>query len=65
MVEMINMRPIFPGNSESDELKRIFKVMGTPSIEKWPGLADLQGWKVYFSFLTKSLNNLRFIKPKV
>jgi len=41
MVEMINMRPIFPGNSEPDELKRIFKVMGTPSIDKWPGLADL------------------------
>lgn len=45
-VEMVNLKALFPGNSETDELKRIFKITGTPSVEKWPGLADLPNWKV-------------------
>lgn len=44
-VEMINLKPLFPGNSEQDQLKRIFKVMGTPSVEKWPTLSELPEWK--------------------
>jgi hypothetical protein len=28
---MVNMRPLFPGQKEGDELKRIFKVVGTPN----------------------------------
>jgi len=43
--EMVNLKPLFAGSSEGDQLKKIFKVMGTPSIEKWPGLADLPEWK--------------------
>lgn len=31
LAEMVNMRPLFPGQKEGDELKRIFKVVGTPS----------------------------------
>jgi len=44
--EMMNGKPLFPGNSEQDQLKKIFKLMGTPDPEKWPGLAQLHGWKV-------------------
>jgi len=44
-VEIVNLKPLFPGNSEQDQLKRIFKVMGTPNIEKWPTLSDLPEWK--------------------
>jgi cyclin-dependent kinase len=43
--ELVNLKPLFPGSSEADQLKRIFKVMGTPSVDKWPGLADLPEWK--------------------
>lgn len=39
------MRPLFPGNSEGDELKRIFKVTGTPNTDNFPGLEDLCNWK--------------------
>jgi serine/threonine protein kinase len=46
--EMVNLKPLFPGNSDQDELKRIFKVTGSPSVEKWPGVADLPSWKVNF-----------------
>lgn len=43
--EMVNMRPLFPGNSEEDELKRIFKLTGTPTVDKWNKLAELPKWK--------------------
>jgi cyclin-dependent kinase len=36
--EMVNMRPLFPGQKEGDELKRIFKVLGTPNNQVWPGV---------------------------
>jgi len=43
--ELSNMKPLYPGNSEQDQLKRIFKVVGTPNIDKWPALAELPNWK--------------------
>jgi len=45
-VEMVNGKPLFPGNSEQDELKKIFKILGTPDPEKWPALSQLPEWKV-------------------
>jgi len=32
MAEMINKRPLFPGDSEIDQLFRIFRICGTPSL---------------------------------
>jgi len=31
------MKPLFPGQKEEDELIRIFKIVGTPTNENWPG----------------------------
>lgn len=36
--EMVNLRPLFPGQKEEDELIRIFKVFGTPNETTWPGV---------------------------
>jgi cyclin-dependent kinase len=47
MVEMYNQKPLFPGSSEQDQLKKIFKIMGTPDATKWPGITDLPDWKVF------------------
>eukprot|EP00658_Telonema_sp_P-2_P053471 TRINITY_DN4201_c0_g1_i2.p1 TRINITY_DN4201_c0_g1~~TRINITY_DN4201_c0_g1_i2.p1 ORF type:complete len:311 (+),score=40.89 TRINITY_DN4201_c0_g1_i2:164-1096(+) len=33
--------PIFPGDSEIDEIFRIFKTMGTPDEKVWPGISEL------------------------
>ena len=44
--EMITRRPLFPGDSEIDELFRIFRVLGTPSEESWPGVTRLPDYKV-------------------
>ncbi|KAF8927896.1 Cyclin-dependent kinase catalytic subunit [Dissophora ornata] len=46
--EMITKKPLFPGDSEIDELFKIFKVLGTPNEEVWPGVSKLKDWKATF-----------------
>lgn len=41
------MKPLFPGQKEEDQLVRIFKVVGTPTNENWPGHEDMPHWKNY------------------
>ena len=44
LIEMSTKHPSFPGNSEIDELFKIFHVHGTPNTSLWPealGLYDL------------------------
>lgn len=48
LAEMVTKRPLFPGDSEIDELYKIFRVMGTPSEETWPGVTSLQDWNDSF-----------------
>jgi cyclin-dependent kinase 5 len=44
-------RPLFPGSDVEDQLKRIFKLLGEPTEETWPGVSMLPDFKVqYFSF---------------
>lgn len=46
--EMINQRPLFQGDSEIDELFKIFQVLGTPTEETWPGVSSLPDYKEMF-----------------
>ena len=46
--EMVSCRPIFPGDSEIDELFRIFRVLGTPDDNSWPGIHKLPNYKSVF-----------------
>jgi len=50
--EMSNGRPLFPGSNPSDELLRIFKLMGTPDPEQWPAVKELPEWSVRCCSLT-------------
>eukprot|EP00697_Spironema_sp_BW2_P002740 gnl/Spiro4/13656_TR7280_c0_g1_i1.p1 gnl/Spiro4/13656_TR7280_c0_g1~~gnl/Spiro4/13656_TR7280_c0_g1_i1.p1 ORF type:complete len:294 (+),score=46.27 gnl/Spiro4/13656_TR7280_c0_g1_i1:120-1001(+) len=43
--EMATGRPLFPGSSDSDQLLRIFRVLGTPTAESWPGMLELPNYK--------------------
>lgn len=43
--ELVTGRPLFPGSDTTDQLKRIFKLLGTPNPTNWPGLEELEGWK--------------------
>ncbi|XP_043193365.1 cyclin-dependent-like kinase 5 [Amphibalanus amphitrite] len=40
-------RPLFPGADVDDQLKRIFKLLGTPTEETWPGLTALPEYKPF------------------
>lgn len=39
--EMANGRPLFAGTSESDQLDKIFRLLGSPSLNDYPGIVDL------------------------
>ncbi|KAK9895681.1 Pkinase-domain-containing protein [Cystobasidium minutum MCA 4210] len=46
--EMIQRQPLFPGDSEIDEIFRIFRLLGTPDEEAWPGVTQLPDYKGSF-----------------
>lgn len=41
-------QPLFPGDSEIDQIFKIFRIMGTPNDEIWPGVAKLPDYKPTF-----------------
>ncbi|KAI7963410.1 hypothetical protein MJO29_003837 [Puccinia striiformis f. sp. tritici] len=46
--EMISRQPLFPGDSEIDEIFRIFRLLGTPNETIWPGVQTLPDYKPGF-----------------
>jgi len=46
--EMVMRQPLFPGDSEIDELFRIFRTLGTPTDEMWPGVSSYRDYKMTF-----------------
>ena len=47
-VEMITKQPLFAGDSEIDQLYRIFRVLGTPDETIWPGVTSFKYYKPTF-----------------
>lgn len=41
-------KPVFPGDSEIDQLFRIFRTLGTPGEETWKGVTKLPDYKSTF-----------------
>lgn len=61
--EMANRKPLFHGDSEIDQLFRIFRTLGTPTEETWPGVSQLPDYKPCFpcwkgSQLASNIKNL-------
>ncbi|KAL6055229.1 Cell division protein kinase 1 [Balamuthia mandrillaris] len=46
--ELVTKRPLFPGDCEIDELFRIFRTLGTPNEDVWPGVTELPDFKDTF-----------------
>ncbi|XP_048579615.1 cyclin-dependent kinase 2 isoform X3 [Nematostella vectensis] len=46
--EMKTRRALFPGDSEIDQLFRIFRTLGTPDDKVWPGVSELPDYKTSF-----------------
>ncbi|KAF8882243.1 kinase-like domain-containing protein [Infundibulicybe gibba] len=40
--------PLFPGDSEIDQIFKIFRILGTPNEESWPGVSGLPDYKATF-----------------
>ncbi|XP_014673642.1 PREDICTED: cyclin-dependent kinase 2-like [Priapulus caudatus] len=47
-VEMVNKKVLFAGDSEIDQLFRIFRTLGTPDETIWPGVTQLPDYKPMF-----------------
>lgn len=45
--ELVTNQPLFPGDSELQQLLHIFRLLGTPSEEVWPGVNQLPNWHEY------------------
>ena len=65
---MTTLQPLFPGDSEIDELFRIFRTCGTPSEDQesdtfWPGVSALENWKDVFPCWKP--HNLNRITPRL
>eukprot|EP00891_Asterochloris_glomerata_P008682 jgi/Astpho2/8682/e_gw1.00128.89.1_t len=42
--EMARKQALFPGDSELQQLLHVFKLLGTPNEEVWPGVSQLRDW---------------------
>uniref|UniRef100_A0A9L0I8X6 cyclin-dependent kinase n=1 Tax=Equus asinus TaxID=9793 RepID=A0A9L0I8X6_EQUAS len=51
--EMVTRRALFPGDSEIDQLFRIFRTLGTPTEATWPGVTQLPDYKGSFPKWTR------------
>ncbi|XP_016390904.1 cyclin-dependent kinase 17 isoform X2 [Sinocyclocheilus rhinocerous] len=45
--EMAAGRPLFPGSTVEDELHLIFRLLGTPTEDNWPGISSIEEFKSY------------------
>ena len=48
MSEMATLRALFNGDSEIDQIYRIFRILGTPSNSIWPGVETYRDYKQGF-----------------
>ena len=46
--ELVNRRALWMGDSEIDELFKIFRDLGTPDEDVWQGVRQLPDWKETF-----------------
>ena len=53
-VEMHTRRPLFPARTETEQMGRIFDLMGTPTLKNWPSFIDLRLSKEVFPPLKRS-----------
>jgi len=46
--EFVEKKPLFQGDSEIDQIFKIFQFHGTPTNQTWPGVTNLQDFKNTF-----------------
>lgn len=56
--EMINGSPLFTGQSEESQLDTIFRQLGTPNEDVYPGINELPDWREFPIYPSKSFEQL-------
>ena len=62
MAELYSLKPLFPGQSEFDQIDKIVRILGTPSYEEWPeGYRLMENLNMKFpQYNRKNLKNILF-----
>ncbi|PKU65668.1 Cyclin-dependent kinase B2-1 [Dendrobium catenatum] len=55
--ELVTTQALFTGDSELQQLLHIFRLLGTPNEEVWPGVSKLANWHEYPQWTPKSLSS--------
>lgn len=58
LAELLLRVPLFPGDSDLDQLTKIFSVFGNPTEENWPGLKSLSDYIEFKPFPHIPLKNI-------
>ncbi|XP_008787019.2 cyclin-dependent kinase B2-1 [Phoenix dactylifera] len=56
--ELVTTQALFPGDSELQQLLHIFRLLGTPNEEVWPGVSKLPNWHEYPQWGPKKLSTV-------
>ncbi|KAK9819631.1 hypothetical protein WJX72_000530 [[Myrmecia] bisecta] len=56
--ELVRKQALFPGDSELQQLLHIFKLLGTPSEEVWPGVSRLKDWHEFPNWTAQDLHKV-------
>ena len=56
--ELARKVPLFPGDSELQQLLHIFKLLGTPSEDMWPGVSRLRDWHEFPQWKAQDLSRV-------
>eukprot|EP00164_Ancoracysta_twista_P011021 GFYU01016832.1.p1 GENE.GFYU01016832.1~~GFYU01016832.1.p1 ORF type:complete len:328 (+),score=71.32 GFYU01016832.1:85-1068(+) len=56
--ELMLRTPYFPGESDIDQLSKIFAALGTPTEENWPGMTTLPDYMEFEQYMGTPLNQL-------
>jgi cyclin-dependent kinase len=56
IAELVTKQALFPGDSELQQLLHIFRLLGTPNEEMWPGVSKLMNWHEYPQWSPQSLS---------
>mmetsp|Transcript_121485 Transcript_121485/g.181491 ORF Transcript_121485/g.181491 Transcript_121485/m.181491 type:complete len:144 (+) Transcript_121485:69-500(+) len=56
--EMATGRPLFPGGNTNDQLMHIFRILGTPSAQTYPGIVELPEWDEFPQYKGKDIRKV-------
>lgn len=46
MLELFTKKPVFQGEHEIHQLEVIFRIFGTPTVQRWHGLVDMPWYEL-------------------